>query len=310
LYFIFENYIILEPSMKTIMKQTRTNFYNHFDTDYDQLDLSYQADSHSLWYYMHASPRPCFTSKLLSEMQNLFGQISAFSEKNHPVKYLIAASNVPGVYNLGGDLSKFKQFITEGDKEKLRAYAYQCLDMGFECSRHFNRGITTIALIQGSALSGGFESALSCNVIVAEKSVQMGFPEILFNLFPGMGAYSYLSRRVHPGIAEKMISSGRMYSGEELFAMGIVDVLAEDGEGERAVNDYIRRHSSQRTSRLAMQQAYMHVNPVSLSEMRAIADIWVDTAIELDERSLRTMQRLVRAQGKKMEKQKNEHQVA
>ncbi|VAW90613.1 Enoyl-CoA hydratase [hydrothermal vent metagenome] len=298
--------------MKTLMKQTGINFNEHFNTDYEQLDVSYQSDSQSLWFYMHASPRPCFSPKLLSEMQDLFGQISAFPGKNHPVQYLIAASNVPGVYNLGGDLSKFKQFIADGDKEKLRAYAYQCLDMGFECSRHFNHGITTISLIQGSALGGGFEAALSCNVIVAEKSVQMGFPEILFNLFPGMGAYSYLSRRVHPSIAEKMISSGRMYTGEELHEMGIVDVLAEDGEGEAAVTEYIKRHSSQRTSRLAMQQAYMHVNPVSLAEMRAISDIWVDTAIELDERSLRIMERLVRAQGKKMDKQvsDSETQVA
>lgn len=296
--------------MKTLMNQSLSLFNDHFKTDYEQLDVSFQSDSQSLWFYMHANPRPCFTPTLLSEMQNLFGQISKMPTKNHPVRYLIAASSVPGVYNLGGDLSRFRQCITEGDRESLRAYAYQCLDMGYECSRHFNHGITTISLIQGSALGGGFEAALSCNVIVAERNAQIGFPEILFNLFPGMGAYSYLSRRVHPSVAEKIISSGRMYSGEELHAMGIIDVLAEDGEGENAVNDYIKQHSSHRTGRLAMQQAYMHVNPVSLAQMRAIADIWVDTAVELDERSLRVMERLVKAQGKKMDNQANQNQVA
>ncbi len=297
--------------MNTLPSQAMTNFHDHFDTNYEQMNLDYQTDSQSLWLYMQAAPRPCFTSQLLSEIQDLFGQFYAHPIKGHPVKYLVAASGVPEIYNLGGDLDKFSRLIKAGDRDTLHTYAVQCLDVVYECSRLFYHGITTISLIQGSALGGGFEAALACNVIVAEKSTQIGFPEILFNLFPGMGAYSYLSRRVHPSIAEKIISSGRMYTGEELHAMGVVDVLAEDGEGKDAVNNYIRQHAAHRTSRLAMQQAYMHVNPAPLDEMRAILDLWVDTAINLDERSLRVMERLVRAQSRKMSSQlKEENQVA
>jgi len=297
-----------------LTKQPVTNFYDHFDINYEQMNLNFQTDSQSLWLKMHASPRPCFTSHLLSEIQNLFKQFYAMPGKINPIKYLVAASGVPGVFNLGGDLNKFQKLIDENDRDGLNQYARQCVDVVYECSRLVNHGITPIALIQGSALGGGFEAALACKVIVAEKSAQMGFPEILFNLFPGMGAYSFLSRRVSPKIAEKIISSGRMYSGEELFAMGIVDVLAEDGEGENAVNNYIKQNQSRRTSHLAMQQAFMQVNPVTLTEMYAISDIWVDTAMELDERSLRIMERLVRAQSKKMaapvKEDQNENQVA
>ena len=50
--------------------------------------------------------------------------------------------------------------------------------------------------MQGECLGGGFEAALSSDVIVAEKSARFGFPEILFNLFPGMGAYSFLERKI------------------------------------------------------------------------------------------------------------------
>jgi DSF synthase len=53
---------------------------------------------------------------------------------------------------------------------------------------HLDRDVTTIALVQGDALGGGFETALSSNVLIAERSAKLGFPEILFNLFPGMGA--------------------------------------------------------------------------------------------------------------------------
>src|SRR3972149_4441233 len=59
--------------------------------------------------------------------------------------------------------------------------------------------LTTISLVQGDALGGGFETALSSDVIIAEQSAAMGLPEVLFNLFPGMGAYSLLTRRIGRG---------------------------------------------------------------------------------------------------------------
>jgi enoyl-CoA hydratase/carnithine racemase len=57
-----------------------------------------------------------------------------------------------------------------------------------------------------------------------------------------MGAYSFLSRRVGPVQAERMITSGRLYSAEGLHTLGPVDVLAEDGKGEAAVRDHIDRN--------------------------------------------------------------------
>ena len=267
---------------------------------YKQLKLEYDAETSSLWFFMHGSPRPCFTPVLLNEIQNLFNEIETFSSPSHPVQYLVAASGVEGVFNLGGDLDLFRQFVLSRDREGLRQYAYSCLNMGFQCTTQFNRDITTIALIQGSALGGGFEAALSCNIVIAEESAQLGFPEILFNLFPGMGAHSYLSRRVCPSIIEKLITSGRSFTARELFDMGVIEELAPDGEGEKTTRALIKKHKAQRNARIAMEKSRQRVNPVSLQELRDIADIWVEAALELNERSLRVMERLVRAQSKKM----------
>ena len=57
----------------------------------------------------------------------------------------------------------------------------------------FNLPFTTISLVQGDALGGGFEAALCGDIIIAEKQARFGFPEVLFNLFPGMGAYNSCS---------------------------------------------------------------------------------------------------------------------
>lgn len=296
-------YPTLEPTLGHIEDKSSCKNNDIQGIKYSHLDHQYDANLNAMWFFMKASPRPCFTQKLLTELHSLFANIEIENHQStsasQPIQYLVAASGIPGVYNLGGDLDNFRRYIENGDKEELRRYAYSCLDLGYKSHTGFGQDVTSIALIQGQAMGGGFEAALSCNVLVAEESAQIGFPEILFNLFPGMGAHSYLSRRVNPGIADRIISSGRSYTGAELYELGIIDILAEDGEGVVEVNKFIKQHQKRRIGNLAMHRARQSINPVTLQELRKISDIWVEAALQLDDRSLRTMSRLVSAQDKK-----------
>src|SRR5688572_32819961 len=132
--------------------------------------------------------------------------------------------------------------IKAGDREAIANYARLCIDNMYRRITNFRSPtMTTISLVQGDALGGGFECALASDVIVAEESAQMGLPEILFNLFPGMGAYSLLSRRIGMRAAEELILSGRILPAAKLHEMGIVDVLARDGQGEAAVREWIAK---------------------------------------------------------------------
>ena len=119
---------------------------------------------------------------------------------------------------------------------------------------NFGLPIVTISLVRGNALGGGFEIALSGDVIIAERSAMMGFPEILFNCFPGMGAFQTLSSRVGLNKAHKLISSGNLYSAEELYDMGVVDVLVDDHCGEEAVYCYVQNHNKNWNGNMAMQK--------------------------------------------------------
>jgi len=124
----------------------------------------------------------------------------------------------------------------------------------------------------------------------------MGFPEVLFNLFPGMGAYSLLSRKLDSARAERIILSGKIYGAEELYEMGVVDVLAEDLQGEMAVYDHIRRENRSANGYRALRAAKDRINGVSYKELIDVADIWVDAALRLEPRDLRMMGRLVTRQ--------------
>ncbi len=150
--------------------------------------------------------------------------------------------------------------------------------------------------MQGDALGGSFETAISSDVLIAERGARMGFPEVLFNLFPGMGAYSLLSRKLDSARAERIILSGKIYGAEELYEMGVVDVLAEDLQGEMAVYDHIRRENRSANGYRALRAAKDRINGVSYKELIDIAEIWVDAALRLESRDLRMMGRLVARQ--------------
>lgn len=269
--------------------------------DYSQLLTQYDRERKVVWHYLNSQPRPCFTTTLLDEMhdvQNRVRQYRAWSPENADnIRYLVLASANSLVFSLGGDLDLFARFIAEKDRAGLRAYANMCIDCVYDYSLHLHQnGITTIALVQGKALGGGFEAALSCNVIVAERGTQLGFPEILFNLFPGMGAYSFLIRRIDRIRAENFLRHGDQYSAEALYDMGVVDVLADPGEGVRAVHDYVRRYDRNRNGLTAIQQLREWHNPLGRDELVRISDLWVESAMLVSERDLRTMRRLTSAQ--------------
>lgn len=279
----------------------------HRNTGLSTIRIQHDSSNDSHWCFMHAQQaysdstyRPCFSPRLLRELR-LFAQqtidhiAQATDESDAHLAHIVLASD-GHVFNLGGDLELFSQLIRARDRDGLLRYARECVDSVHLLHTRLHPNAHTIALVEGDALGGGFELALACQTIVAESGVQMGFPEVLFGLFPGMGAYSLLSRRIGPKRAEEMMLNGVMYRSEELHRMGIVDLLVPKGEGTRAVHELIRQNRRIATARLALHRIRDEMHPVSLDELMRITEIWVDTALRLGEKSLKMMERLVRAQ--------------
>lgn len=271
--------------------------YRNLVVELDPADRTY-------WCQMRPEGRPSFTPELLQDINDMQRSLQRMfadraDEAQSPFDYYVLASAVPGVYNLGGDLSLFAEKIRAGDRAALRRYGYLCIEAIHRNAVAFDLPVVTIALVQGDALGGGFESALAHDLIVAERSAKLGLPEILFNLFPGMGAYSFLSRRLGVVAAERMIASGRIYSAEELHDMGVVDVLADDGRGREALREYLVQHRRRRNALSSMYQVRRRVNPVTYQELKDVVDLWVEAALRLEEPDLRKMARLTAAQDRR-----------
>jgi DSF synthase len=251
---------------------------------------------------MNPDGRPCFSESMLEESRLCYRNIEQYGRMHIaktgscPILYTVLASRHPTVFSYGGDIFLFRKMIRERDREGLRRYAQLCIENVYIQSANYHLPMTTISLVQGEALGGGFEGALCCSVMIAEKRARFGLPEILFNLFPGMGAYQFLARRVGMKGAEDIMTSGTVYTAAEMHEMGIVDVLAEDGAGEKAVYDFLRIHSKRWRARQGIDKVRQDVFRVTKESLERTADVWVETALGLGDSDLRMMERLARAQ--------------
>ena len=276
---------------------------------FQQLEVTWDAERALCKAYMCPKPRPCFNLHLLNELATYVQSIRNGFDPSRAVRYAVLASKIPGVFNLGGDLSLFRALIHSQDRAALLNYGKQCVDNLHAWHRNCDGPITSIALVQGDALGGGFEAALSASVLIAEESSRFGFPEILFNLFPGMGAFSFLSRKIGRRSAEEMIISGTIYSARQLYDLGIIDVITPDGTGEAALNSFVQKHSKSITGRQGFERARNVIDGIPYEELLRVVEIWADTALRLQDRDLKVMDRLIRAQARSVEPRAEETNI-
>ena len=267
---------------------------------FELLEIDFEAEEKLLVCQHSDRENPCYTPALLAEISGLFDRLhrglSATDRESFPFRYLVWKSRTPGIWNLGGDLAMFVRLIETGDVEGLRDYAYACIGAVYRNYAKSDLPYLTIAVVQGDALGGGFEAVLSNDIVIAEKQCQFGLPEIMFNMFPGMGAYSILSRRLGAADARAMISSGRLYSAEELHELGLIDMVVPTGAGDAGLRSFLDRNRRRHRGLLSISRVSRRCEAISQAELIDVADIWVENAMGVSSSDLRRMQRLIKAQ--------------
>jgi DSF synthase len=281
----------------------KEDFDNYYSPQYfKQVEIDFNHKSGILWLYMKPTGRACITTGLLRELRRYQRGLVRWDgryihDKNiYPVDYQITTSGLKDVFNYGGDLDLFIRAIKNNDRDLLLQYGISCIEVVHANTINYNLPVTTISLINGDALGGGLEGALSSSFVIAERGAQMGFPEIMFNLFPGMGAYNFLCKRIAPSLARRIITSAQLYSADEFFEMGIIDLVAEKGCGVEAVESFIKKHKRSRNGYSAFEKVTQTINPIAYDSLYEIVKIWVDAAFRTTPRDLKIMERLAKAQ--------------
>lgn len=98
----------------------------------------------------------------------------------------------------------------------------------------------TIAAVFGYALGGGFELALSCDLIVAAEGTELGLPEARVGLLPAGGGTQLLTRKLGPTRAKQLIFTGGRFDAADALAWGLVTRVVPRGDLERAADELAR----------------------------------------------------------------------
>lgn len=265
-----------------------------------QFSCHYDATDAVLWSRWAPRGIPSFNLDLLHDLERGSELIEGHFSGNadiHPLTYIVLRSGARGAFNVGGDLGYFQRLITSQNRARLTEYARAAINVLYRnYTAHNLAGVTTVALLEGDALGGGLECALSCDYVIAEMHVKAGFPEVLFSMFPGMGGLSFLARRVSRSVANEMVRTGRQYTALELLELGVIDQVVDTGSGVEGVRKLMRKRAHQEGAHAAINMVDHIVRPLGLQELHDVVKIWVDCALKLSPRSLEWMQRLYQRQ--------------
>jgi DSF synthase len=284
-------------NLASVNHLAKSDKYRLEQHEYSQLKTHHDKKNKIGWLYMNGMPRPYFTPQLLNDIAHYHQQIQHEMEisEQSQYDYLIFASDESNIFSLGKDLELIYQLIKQQNREQLSLYAKNCISLIHQHLTHLNSDLTTVSLVQGDALSSGFEFALSTDIIIAERGSKFGFPEVLYNSFPSM---PLLNRRVSIEVAENIMLSGQLFTAEALYEMGIIDILAEKGQGELELFKLIKGQNQEAKQQLVLRKVKDACNPISYQELYRVSEIWVETLLKSSSKDLRMMQRFIMRQSR------------
>ncbi|MTE20745.1 enoyl-CoA hydratase [Streptomyces sp. TRM43335] len=167
--------------------------------------------------------RPKAMNAVSTEMARCLGEACAALAADRRVRAVVLSSSHERAFCVGADLKERNSF-TDADLARQRPYARAAYTGVLELP------MPTVAAVHGFALGGGFELALSCDLIVADPTAVVGLPEVSVGVIPGGGGTQLLPRRVGAARAAELIFTARRVEAVEARELGLVDHLAAEGE--------------------------------------------------------------------------------
>ena len=270
-------------------------------TSFHCLTVHYYPEQELLLWKIKDTGMPNFCIRGLEEFNRFADWVKTFfTQPDKPLKYIVSGSNYKDIYNMGGDLPYFIKQIREGNYKALKRYAHLCIDAIYTIHTNFDLPVLSIALVEGAAYGGGFECAMAHDFILAAESAKFSLPENKFNLFPGMGAYSFLIRNLNPAEAEAILKGNKIYTSSELQEKGIVKSVYEHSDGNKALYEFITELNEGYNFNYFHTHCKKQVNQITKEELLKITNLWVEASKTLTNFDLRKMEAFGKAQARKM----------
>jgi enoyl-CoA hydratase/carnithine racemase len=134
--------------------------------------------------------------------------------------------------------------------------------------------LTTIAAVHGVTFGGGFELALTCDLIIADKMARFCFPELRLGLIPGYGGIPRLKRDLGNAIVRDLLLTGRSFNTTKAQQIGLVSQVAGEGEALRAAR--VTATQLAKFDRTTAATAKRFIKPIPHEELRHEIDLFCE----------------------------------
>ena len=234
--------------------------------------LSWHLQSGVIELSLHREPCNELGSLALSELEKFAAALNDLESQAHA---LIIYSELKCGFCAGADLRELYERSQKLEKSEAAKGVRDFLE---RIHRVLNRidaaPITTIAAVHGVTFGGGFELALACDLIIADKMARFCFPELRLGLIPGFGGIPRLKRDLGNAVVRDLLLTGRSFNATKSQQIGLVSQVVSEGEAVRAA----RATAAQlgKFDRQTAVAAKRFIKPIPEEELRKEIDIFCD----------------------------------
>jgi enoyl-CoA hydratase/carnithine racemase len=221
---------------------------------------------------LHREPCNEIGSLTLDDLERFVHALDVLEEQAHA---LIIYSELKAGFCAGADL---RELYRRSHELALSDAARGVRDYLERIHRVLNRidasPLTTIAAVHGVTFGGGFELALVCDLIIADKMARFCFPELRLGLIPGFGGIPRLKRDLGNAVVRDLLLTGRSLNATKLQQVGLVSQVVAEGESLRAA----RANADQlaKFDRSTAIAAKKFIKPIPYEELREEIDIFCE----------------------------------
>jgi enoyl-CoA hydratase len=213
---------------------------------------------------LHHPPCNEIGTATLAELEQFLSEIQTGLDQ---VRALIISSQLPGGFSAGADLRQLYHGI-QGLSPEERAQGVR--DFLQRIHQAFNTldtlPLVTIAATHGIVFGGGFELALTCDLLVADKTTRFCFPELRLGLIPGFGGIPRLKRDLGNGLIRDILMTGRSINATKAASAGLISQLVGEGQALRAARGIAAQAA--KFDSLATRTAKQFIKPFPEAELR------------------------------------------
>jgi enoyl-CoA hydratase/carnithine racemase len=167
----------------------------------------------------------------LAMLDDLERFAAALPELESKASALILYSKQSAGFSAGADLRELYTLVQQTDAASAAKGVREFLERIHAVLNRFDTSsLTTIAAVHGVCFGGGFELALACDLIVADKMARFCFPELRLGLIPGFGGIPRLKRDIGNGVVRDLLLTGRSINASKALAVGLASQVAAEGE--------------------------------------------------------------------------------